>query len=107
MTVPQGFPGSQPHPHLAEVGNLPPVDIDQMRRDLRLTADREGWSDAEVKELGAAIRAAIEAGDQEVLRYWAGRLAWWRELLASYAPRLRAFETAVRSSADPQHRRAA
>ena len=76
------------------------VDIDQLRRDLRLTAAREGWADEVVLEIGARIRAALEAGDEETLSYWAQELAWWRELLSSYAFRLRAFEAGVRAQRD-------
>lgn len=74
------------------------VDIDQLRRDLRLTAEREGWSEAEVREMGTAIRADIDAGNTEALEAWAEQLSWWRRLLTSYAQRLRAFEAAVRAA---------
>jgi hypothetical protein len=74
------------------------VDIDQLRRDLRLTADREGWMDEEVREIGGQIRAALDGGDEETLAYWARELAWWRELLAGCAARMRAFEASVRSA---------
>lgn len=74
------------------------ADIDRMRADLRLTAEREGWSAEEALEIGATIKAAIDANDEPLLAYWAGRLAWWRELLASYGPRLRAFEAGVRAA---------
>lgn len=77
---------------------MSPQAIAQMRRDLRLTADREGWPESDVREVGAAIRAAIETGDEEALQGWAACLAWWRELLASYASRLRAFEAAVKGT---------
>jgi hypothetical protein len=73
------------------------VDIDLLRQDLRLTADREGWADEEIKEIGADIRAALDEGNDDRLGYWTARLAWWRELLASYAPRLRAFESRIKA----------
>lgn len=74
------------------------VNIDQLRGDLVLTAARDGLSDAEVKEIGASIKAAIDAGDEEALQGWAAQLGWWRETLASFAPRLRAFEAGIKAS---------
>lgn len=107
MTAPQGLRGSIPAPDLAEVWNPPPVDLARLRLDLRQTAEREGWSDAEMREIGAEIKSAIDASDDERLRYWAARMAEWRELLASYAPRLRAFEARVRAESSARQGSAA
>lgn len=74
------------------------VDIAKLRADLRLTAARDSWSDAEIREVGAAIKAAVDADDQEVLSYWATELAWWRQLITDSAPRLRAFEARIKAA---------
>lgn len=75
------------------------IDTDRLRADLRLTAAREGWPEAEIKEIGAAIKAALDAEDEEALQGWAKQLAWWREMLVSFGPRLRDFEAEIKAEA--------
>lgn len=62
-----------------------PVDLDQLRSDLRYTAAREGWSDAEIKAMGADIKAMIDRDDQEALAWQAEYFAWWRLMVAEVA----------------------
>jgi hypothetical protein len=73
------------------------VDVGQLRRDLRLTAEQEGWPDADLREVGAAIKAAIDAGDEETLQGWAGQLGWWRTSIAEVGQRLRVAEQRIRT----------
>lgn len=83
------------------------INIEQLRKDVALTAEREGWSREETLEIGTEIRKAIEAGDEEALAGWAEQMAWWREMLASTAPAVRAAEHRIRVAADLARRKAA
>lgn len=72
------------------------IDIDQLRKDVILTADREGWSQEETRVMGGDIKAMIDRDDQEALEWQARYFAWWREMLLSFGPRLRAAEAGVK-----------
>lgn len=76
----QGNPQSTPHPYPSKGLEMDKVNIDQLRQDMKTTANREAWSNADFKEVGASIKAAIDADDQQALRVWAKDMAWYREL---------------------------
>lgn len=81
------------------------VDLNRMRRAFLSAAAWCGWSEADQAEIGAEIRAAIEAGNEEALAYWSARLeqlAGWTHLAA----RCRAAEARIRASAQQQRRAA-
>lgn len=69
--------------------------IEKMRADFALVAEerrgRGDWDEALEREIGAAIKAAIEADDVEMIACWA---AW----LADLAMQISAFALVVRKS---------
>lgn len=71
------------------------TDIDQLRADLRLTAEREGWTQKDVTEIGNEIKRHIAEGDEAALAGWAKQLSFWRELITRTGIECRAFEQAV------------
>lgn len=52
------------------------VDLDRMRRAFLSAAAWCGWSEADQAEIGAEIRAHVEAGNEEALAYWAAYLEY-------------------------------
>jgi hypothetical protein len=82
-------------------------DIDQLRKDVALTAEREGWSREETLEIGAAIKADIERGDEEALSGWAKQMAWWREMEAEALGRAKGMAQRIRQALDKERRKAA
>ena len=81
------------------------ADLNRMRRAFLSAAAWCGWSEADQAEIGAEIKAAVDAGNEEALAYWAARLeqlAGWLHL----AQQCRAAEARIRTSAQ-QRRRAA
>lgn len=52
--------------------------IRQLREDYRVVADwlvkYDGWTDADVEEMGESIRRRLEAEDQEMVESWANWL---------------------------------
>lgn len=63
------------------------VDMDRLRADYRLVRDWcvecGEWTDADADEIGAGIKAAVDAPDF-------GELAFWAEWMAMYAEIARA-----------------
>lgn len=53
--------------------------IDQLREDLRFVAARFKWPRERVLEVGAAVRKAIESGDQETIKSFSREYAWRRK----------------------------
>lgn len=51
------------------------VDLTRLRADWAAAAQARGWSEAEAQEAGAAIKAAIDAGDDALVALWADWLA--------------------------------
>lgn len=47
------------------------VDLERMRVAFVVAAVWDGWSPADQEEYGAQIKAAIDAGDQVALEWWA------------------------------------
>lgn len=56
---------------------MKPEEIDRMRTCFSVAAVWEGWSPEEQAEIGAEIRAAIDSGDEEVIKYWQ---AWLEDM---------------------------
>ncbi len=82
------------------------VDLNRMRRAFLGAAVWCGWSDTDQEEIGAEIRAAVEAGNEEVLAYWAARLeelAGWARL----ATLCRAAEARIRTQRAAERERQA
>lgn len=50
------------------------VTMNRLRLTFGAAADRLGWSDADRADIGADIRSAIDAGDNDRLQWWADRL---------------------------------
>lgn len=73
--------------------------IERMRLDFPLAAKAEGWSVEDQDEVGAAIRAAVAAGDQETLAYWAKRLADGAAQWRAWCARVRQAEASARAAA--------
>lgn len=46
------------------------ADLDRMRAAFVLAAAWHGWSEEDQADIGASIREAIEAGDEQVLLLW-------------------------------------
>lgn len=69
--------------------------IDKMRSDFVRVAEvrkrRGDWSEADEKEIGAAIKAAVEKGDPDMILSWA---AWLADLSGAIA----AWDLIVRGS---------
>lgn len=69
--------------------------IDKMRADFvrvsEVRKQRNDWSEADEKEIGAAIKAAVEKGDPDMILSWA---AW----LADLASAIAAWDLIVRGS---------
>lgn len=62
-----------------------PADLNRMRRAFLSAAAWCGWTEADQAEIGAEIKAVVDAGDEEALAYWAERLealAGWAHLAA-------------------------
>jgi hypothetical protein len=93
MQVAQGFPSSNLTPNLCGGWTV----IEQMRLDFPLAAKAEEWTAEDQAAIGEAVKAAIAAGDDEALAYWAGRIgdgaARWR----AWCDRVRAIEAAIKA----------
>lgn len=76
------------------------ADLERMRTAFVVAAVWQGWSPADQAEYGEQIRAAIEAGDQVALEWWAEYLeqASGLEHLASCC---RASEARIKASRVP------
>lgn len=72
------------------------ADLEQMRLAFPLAAKADEWTAADQAEIGEAIRAAIAAGNDEALGYWAKRIgeaaARWR----AWCDRVRAIEADIK-----------
>lgn len=93
MQVAQGFPSSNQPSNLGGGRTV----IEQMRLDFPLAAKAEEWTAEDQAAIGEAIKAAIAAGDDEALAYWAGRIgeaaARWR----AWCDRVRAIEADIKA----------
>lgn len=93
------------------VGNL----LETMRADFALvSAERlacKDWDGADVAELGAAVRAAVDGGDAEAASAWADYLASEAAPLRTRAQSCREVEARIRAQRaaerDREQRRAA
>ena len=73
--------------------------IEQMRADFPDAAKWEEWSAEDQAEIGAEIRAALEANDAEALAYWAEELARAAGEWRSFGARVRAAEERMKTTA--------
>lgn len=71
--------------------------IEQMRLDFPAAAKAEEWSVEEQADIGAAIKAAIAAGDTEALAYWAKRIADGAARWRAWCERVRAAEADIKA----------
>lgn len=72
--------------------------IEQMRSDFPLAAQAEEWTAEDQAEIGAAIKAAIDAGDAEAVGYWAVVLAEAAARWRSWCDSVRKVEAAMKAS---------
>lgn len=72
------------------------AEINRMRRCFRVAAVWEEWSEQDQTEIAAAIREAIDAGDQDILAGW---MAWLEDIssLERMGTLCRAAEERIRS----------
>jgi len=49
---------------------MKPAEMARMRRCFSVATFWNGWSKAEQAEIGAEIRAALDAGDAEIIAFW-------------------------------------
>lgn len=71
--------------------------IEQMRLDFPLAAKAEEWTAEDQAVIGEAVKAAIAAGDDEALAYWAGRIAEAAGRWRAWCERVRAVEAAIKA----------
>lgn len=70
-----------------------------MRTDFPLAALQNGWSPDDRAEFSAAVKAAIESGDEAAIEYWAKRLSEDAAAWRAWCARVRAAEVAAREAA--------
>lgn len=78
--------------------------IETMREDFPWAAKGEAWDAAEQAEIGAAVRDAIAAGDEEALAYWAGRIRVAAEAWRAWCARVRLAEARIREEMSARRR---
>lgn len=87
------------------------MDLDSLRADFVTVADdrkaRQGWSDADVAELGAAVKTAIDAGAEVDLQAWGEFLSAEATALRESARVCREAEQRVRTQRAEERERAA
>ena len=71
--------------------------IEQMRTDFPLAAKAERWSAEDQAEIGAAIKAAIDANDTEALAYWSGQIAEAAATWRAWCNRVRLAEARIKA----------
>lgn len=90
--------------------------IDKMRGDFVRVAEvrkqRGDWSEADENEIGAAIKAAVEKGDPDMILSWAawladlsGAIAAWDLIVRGSVARMRAQARAEREAQEPAAKR--
>lgn len=79
-------------------------EIDRMRADFPLAALAEGWSAGDQAEIGAAIKAAMDAGDAETIAYWSAVLAEAAGRWRAWCERVRQAEATMRVSGKNKER---
>lgn len=72
-------------------------DLDRMRECFLVAARMRQWSEADQEEIGAEIRAAVEAGDEEAIAAWQQHLEA-ASGLAELAALCRAAEACIRAA---------
>lgn len=79
------------------------VGLEAMRANYPVVAAwlraASGWSDAEVAELGEAVRRAVSKADHEAVAYWAGWLSSWVSTIQVLTAQVRAMEARVKADA--------
>lgn len=82
------------------------TDLNRLRRAFLSAAAWCGWSEADQEDIGAEIRAAVEAGNEEALAWWAAyleALAGWAHLTTL----CRAAEARIHAAATDRRKEAA
>ncbi|MCL2829403.1 MAG: hypothetical protein FWD77_01545 [Betaproteobacteria bacterium] len=82
--------------------------IEQMRADFLTLAAwlkaSEGWSEAEVEEMRAAVQEAVERGDEALMACWAAWLAERSAQAKALRERVIAFEKNVHAQTEQKKR---
>lgn len=81
------------------------IDLNRMRRCFLVAAVWNGWTEADQAEFGAAIKAAVDAGDTEALAWWADFLEQ-ASGLAYLTALCRATEARIKAAAEERRRKA-
>lgn len=86
--------------------DLAKIHLNRMRECFLVAATWCDWSDADKAEIGAAIKAAIDSGDEALIAYWA---AYLEEAsgLAHLTALCRAAEARIRAEKHAERERAA
>ncbi len=76
------------------------MDLDSMRADYRVVRkwwrESEGWTEAELQEADAGVKAAVDGCDEALVRCWAGWLASLANEIREASKRVRVMEAAMR-----------
>ena len=79
------------------------VDLDTMREDYRLVRrwwrERDGWSETDLVEADAGVKAAVDGGDIELIACWANWLAGLAKEIRDMTARVRAMEARMKEEA--------
>ena len=79
------------------------MDIEALRVDYRLVRrwwrESEGWSEADLADADAAIKAAVDGGDAELIGCWANWLAGIAKEIRDMSARVRAMEERMEEEA--------
>lgn len=79
------------------------VDLDSMRADYRLVRkwwrERDDWSEADLLDADAAVKAAVDGGDVELITCWANWLAGLAKEIRDMAARVKAMEARMKEEA--------
>lgn len=79
------------------------VDLEVLRADYKLVRrwwrESEGWSDADLAEADAGIKAAVDGGDVELLGCWANWLAGIAKERRDFTAQVQAMEARMRQQA--------
>lgn len=81
------------------------IDLNRMRRAFLSAAAWCGWTEADQAEIGAEIKSALDAGNEDAPTYWAAHLealAGWAHLAAL----CRAAEARIKAQPKEQRRAA-
>lgn len=87
------------------------VDLEVLRADYKLVRrwwrESEGWSETDLAEADAGIKAAVDGGDAELVGCWANWLAGMAKELRDFSARVIATEARVREEAKQARQRKA